>query len=123
MDLMVQITLLATTKFCEYRLKKTIIGFICSLFYKPSKNEESMIPLINNTIETDTSLEAGDESSMVNNETTMNEIISNSPKDKELVSMYKNGIFIEDYFLNFFDQILNITIVFLLFVSSKKGIE
>ena len=120
MDLMVQITLLATTKFCEYRLKKTIIGFICSLFYKPSKNEESMIPLINNTIETDTSLEAGDESSMVNNETTMNEIISNSPKDKELVSMYKNGIFIEDYFLNFFDQILNILTLSLFEVYYSK---
>ena len=120
MDLMVQITLLASTKFCEYRLKKTIIGFICSLFYKPSKNEESMIPLINNTIETDSSLEAGDESSMVNNETTMNEIVSNSPKDKELVSMYKNGIFIEDYFMNFFDQILNILTLSLFQVYNSK---
>ena len=79
-----------------------------------------MIPLINNTIETDTSLEAGDESSMVNNETTMNEIISNSPKDKELVSMYKNGIFIEDYFLNFFDQILNILTLSLFEVYYSK---
>jgi len=120
MDLMVQITLLASTKFCEYRLKKTTIGFICSLFHKPSKEEESLIPLINNSIETDTSLEAGDESSMSNNETTMNEIVSNSPKDKELVSLYKNGIFIEDYFMNFFDQILNILTLSLFQVYYSK---
>jgi len=109
-DLVIQITILASTKFCEYRLKKTLIGFICSIFHKPSKNEESMIPLINNNnnLENDSSLEVGDDSSMVNNETAMNEIVSNSPKDKELVSMYKNGIFVEDYFMNFFDQILNI---------------
>ena len=120
MDLMVQITILSSTKFCEYRLKNTSIGFICSLFHKPSKEEESMIPLINNSIEADSSLEIGDESSMQNNETTLHEIVSNSPKDKELVSLYKNGIFIEDYFMNFFDQILNILTLSLFQVYYSK---
>ena len=120
MDLMVQITILSSTKFCEYRLKNTTIGFICSLFHKPSKEEESMIPLINNSLEADSSLEIGDESSMQNNETTLHEIVSNSPKDKELVSLYKNGIFIEDYFMNFFDQILNILTLSLFQVYYSK---
>jgi hypothetical protein len=36
------------------------------------------------------------------------EIISNNTNDKELVSTFKNGLFLEDYFLGYFDQILNI---------------
>jgi hypothetical protein len=43
-----------------------------------------------------------------NETTTALDIITNNPRDKELVSIYKNGIFLEDYFYYFFDQILNI---------------
>ena len=32
----------------------------------------------------------------------------NNIYDKELISVYKNGLFMEDYFLSYFDQILNI---------------
>ena len=107
LDITTHISVLATTKFCEYCLKRTIIGYICSFLSKPQKSGDSMIPLINESImnESSTVMEEG---STLNNESTVNEIISNSPKDKELVSIYKNGIFLEDYFLNFFDQILNI---------------
>ena len=124
MDFIVHLSLLSSTKFCEYRLKKTTLGFVCSLFYQPPKIEEedSMIPLVNDSsvnegsgFATNSTIQA-DETSNV----TQTQIISNSPMDKELVSIYKNNIFIEDYFLSFFDQILNILTISIFQVYYSK---
>ena len=107
-DFIIHISLLSRTKFCEYRLKKTMIGFICSLFYKPKKeNEEHSIQLMSEATINDTTSGLVS-TTLQGNETTVSEIISNSIIDKELILIYKNGIFLEDYFLFFFDQILNI---------------
>ena len=110
MDYFIDISLLSTTKFCEYCLKKKLIGYICSLFFKPDKESiDVMIPLINeSSAVNDTTTGLISSTSVQGNETTVSELVSNSPLDKELISIYKNGIFLEDYFLNFFDQILNI---------------
>ena len=48
------------------------------------------------------------------------EFISSNPLDKELVSIYKNGIFIEDYFQNYFDQILNIITISLFQIYNSR---
>ena len=125
MDFIIHISLLASTKFCEYRLKKSIIGYICSLFYKPPKIdvEDTMIPLINDTMENDTTSGFATNSTLQADETstvTQTQLISNSPADKELISIYKNNIFIEDYFLNFFDQILNIVTISIFQVYYSK---
>ena len=69
-----------------------------------------MIPLVGDTTENDTTTAMGASTTLQANETTVSEIISNSPLDKELISIYKNNIFIEDYFMNFFVQILNIRV-------------
>ena len=108
MDYCIDISLLSTTKFCEYCLKKKLIGYICSLFFKPdNEGDDVMLPLMNESVN-DTTTGLVTSTSLQVNETTVSELISNSPFDKELISIYKNGIFIEDYFLYFFDQILNI---------------
>ena len=121
-DYFIHVSVLSTTKFCEYRLKKTIIGSLCSLFSKPQKNEsvDSMIPLVGDTMVNDTTSAMGASTTLQANETTVSEIISNSPFDKELISMYKNSIFIEDYFMNFFDQILNILTLSIFQIYSSK---
>ncbi len=113
MDYLVHISILSSTKFCEYRLRKTIIGYICSFFWKPTTNDtETMIPLVDSTTSDSSDSSSGvggTTTSLQTNEiTTVSELISNSPIDKELISIYKNGLFIEDYFMNFFDQILNV---------------
>ena len=114
MDYLMHISILSSTKFCEYRLKRTIIGYICSFFWNPaSSDSETMIPLVGQDVTTndssDSSSGMGTTTSLQTNEiTTVSELISNSPIDKELISIYRNGLFIEDYFMNFFDQILNV---------------
>ena len=121
LDYSIHISLLSTTKFCEYCLRKKLIGYICSLFFKPVKNEgeDTMIPLMNDTNVNDTTNALGASSSL-QNETSVSELIYNSPLDKELITIYKNGIFIEDYFLNFFDQILNILTISIFQVYYSK---
>ena len=114
-DYICYLSMIATTKFCEYRLGKNLLGNICSCFFKPPKYITSPSQDINESI-------ANDESRMASFQsvTTITEFISTNPLDKELVSIYKNGIFIEDYFLNYFDQILNIISVSLFQIYDSK---
>ena len=104
-DFIIDISVIARTKFCEYRLKKTILGYFCSWFVKKVKNTTSAaLPLVN-----ELSINDFNGATTTQNETTTAlEIITNNPKDKELTSTYKNGIYMEDYFFGYFDQILNI---------------
>ena len=123
MDYFIELSLLSTTKFCEYCLKRKIIGFICSMFFKPDKEggDDVMVPLMNeSSVVNDTTTGLVTSTSLQVNETTVSELISNSPLDKDLISIYKNGIFIEDYFLNFFDQILNILLISIFQVYYSK---
>ena len=103
-DFIMDISVIATTKFCEYRLRKTVLGFFCSWFVKPARHTSSTIPLVNELSIND----FNGTSTFQNDTSTALEIITNNPRDKELVSTYKSGVYMEDYFLGYFDQVLNI---------------
>ena len=104
-DYMIHISEIASSKFCEYTLKRTLLGYFCSCFYKPEKNKKGSKALL----VSDSSLNDKTETTYQNDiSASAVELVSHNIKDKELVSVYKNNIFIEDYFLGYFDQILNI---------------
>ena len=103
-DFIIHISIISTTKFCEYRLKKTLLFYFCSWFFKPINSASSATPLVNES----TVNEATGMTTFQNETSTALDIITNNPKDKELVSIFRNGIFIEDYFFNYFDRIMNI---------------
>ena len=105
-DFIIHIAIIAPSKFCEYRLNKTFLGYFCSCFIKipEHSNSSSRAPLISTYSLNETSA-MGTTHNYTN---TALEIISNNTNDKELVSTFKNGLFLEDYFLGYFDQILNI---------------
>ena len=104
-DYMIHISEIASSKFCEYTLKRTLLGYFCSCFYKPEKNKKGSKALL----VSDSSLNDKTETTFQNNISGSSfELVSHNIKDKELVNVYKNNIFIEDYFLGYFDQILNI---------------
>ena len=77
-----------------------MLGSICGCFYNPRKNIQGKSQLVNESSINDTTYQ-NDLSASVS-------LIPNNVNDKELISIYKNGIFVEDYFLSYFDQILNI---------------
>ncbi len=102
-DYVIHISIIAPTKFCEYCLKKTLLGIFCACFYKPANVSNPGAPLVNEGPISD-----GTGLTSINDSTTVLDFNSNIADDKELLSMYKNGIFLDDYFLHYFDQILNI---------------
>ena len=103
-DYLIHISIISTTKFCEYKLRQTILQYYCSFFYTPRKYNKDSGPLVN-----ESSINEGTGLTTIQNETfSALEISAKNPKDKELIAIFKNGIFIEDYFFHYFDQILNI---------------
>ena len=103
-DFAIHMSEIAASKFCEYKLKRTLLGYFCSFFYKPEREKRgSKAPLaLDSSIDkTETTYQNDISSSMI-------ELTSHNNKDKELIQVYKNNIFFEDYFLSYFDQILNI---------------
>ena len=114
-DYIIYLSIIATTKFCEYRLEKNLLGYFCSYFFEPPKYIVSNSHDINDSSVNEESRMASFQT--INAET---EFISSNPLDKELVSIYKNGIFIEDYFQNYFDQILNIITISLFQIYNSR---
>ena len=104
-DYFIHISEISTSKFCEYPLKRTLLGYFCSCFYQPKKpKSRSTIPLISES----TTYERTELTGFQNDFSSSLDLVSNNISDKELISVYKNGLFMEDYFLSYFDQILNI---------------
>ena len=87
-DFLIHISIIASTKFCEYRLKKTLLGYFCSCFIKKASYSNKKAPILNeNTINDQIG------ASFQNETTTALDINTNNPNDKELVSIFKNSIF------------------------------
>ena len=103
-DYFIHISEISTTKFCEYPLKRTLLGYICSCFYKQKRRTGANSPLMNESSMYDKTDLSGFQNSLSN---TL-DLVSNNNVDKELISVFRNRIFMEDYFLSYFDQILNI---------------
>ena len=105
-DYLIHVSEISTTKFCEYPLKRTLLGYFCSCFNKPKRAKSGAgAPLMS---ESTTTYDKTDLTGFDNSLSSTLDLVSNSISDKELISVYKNGIFMEDYFLSYFDQILNI---------------
>ena len=91
------------SKFVQVKLKKSIFGKIGLTLIKCRHKKNEFLPLIYSTdyIENISTLLAKDNSSNSFNNNL-------NPFDQELLLMYQNGIFLEDYYLNYLDQTLNI---------------
>ena len=114
-DFVIHISEISTTKFCEYTLKNTFLGYFCTWFYKPKRRSKMSNEMSTLNSKSNDTTSFGNELS-----SSCSALISNNIYDKELVSIYKNGIFFEDYFLGYFDQILNIITASLYNVYNSK---
>ena len=91
------------SKFVQFKLGKSILGKIGLSLNKCCHKENEFLPL---TYSTDY---IENISSLLVDITSYNSFIDNlNPFDQELLLMYQNGIFLEDFYLNYLDQILNI---------------
>ena len=116
-DFMIHMSEISTSKFCEYPLKGTLLAYFCSCLNKPKKPKTgALAPLVSESTFNDKT----DFSTFHNDISNTFDLVSNNISDKELISIYKNGLFMEDYFLSYFDQILNIVSASLYQVYNSK---
>ncbi len=112
-DSFMELFIISTTKFSQYKLRNTVVGFFGRLFPNDFGDE---LDIIDNIKLPKTSLDNSDEDEedeveeeKANSEDEANvSLIPRSPVDTELVSVFKNNIYFEDYFMSFCDQYLNI---------------
>ena len=91
------------SKFVQFKLRKSFLGKFGLTINKCCHKENVFLPL---TYSTDFT---GNISSLLVDVTSYNSFIDNlNPFDQELLSMYQNDIFLEDFYLNYLDQTLNI---------------
>ena len=119
-DSIIDLSILSTSKFSLYKLRDSIVGIFSSIFpndfenYLNGADFEESIRFSDFGFDTSNDDDSSDE-----NENEMS-LIPICPEDSELLPIYKNDIFIEDYFLYFFDQYLNILMISLFEVYSSK---
>ena len=124
-DTVLDLFFLSTTKFSQYKLRKTLVGFFSHVF--PNDFGDEHIDMIDSIKIPDTisnSDEENEDEDEEEKEDSGNEseesLIPKSPADTELVSIYKNNIYFEDYFMSFCDQYLNLLSASLFKVYNSK---
>ena len=120
-DSIIDLSILSTSKFSLYKLRDSVVGIFSSIFpndfdvYLNGEDYEESIRF--SDFGFDISNDNDDSSDENENEMSL---IPICPEDSELLSIYKNEIYIEDYFLYFFDQYLNILMISLFEVYNSK---
>ena len=109
-DTILDLLTLSTTKFSQYKLRKTLVGYFGHIF--PNDFEEEIdimenIKIPKSSLNEDEDEEEEDEEEKEENEAEVS-LLPKCPADTELVSIFKNNIYFEDYFMSFCDQYLNI---------------
>ena len=103
-DYIIEFYYLSISKFAQYKLKKTIIGLIGSKFRKEENNINN-IPIIKEQL----SLSLNSFSSSFSEEG--NDKLIALPGDEDLISCYNNGYIFEDYIFDYYDTIINISLI------------
>ena len=109
-DTILDLLTLSTTKFSQYKLRRTLVGYFGHIL--PNDFEEELdvmenIKLPKTSLNDEEDEEEEDEEEKEENEAEVS-LLPKCPADTELVSIFKNNIFFEDYFMSFCDQYLNI---------------
>ena len=91
------------SKFVQFKLEKSIFGKIGLTLLKCRHKKKEFLPL---TYSTDYFENISTLLVKSNSSNSFNDNLN--PFDQELLLMYQNGIFLEDYYLNYLDQTLNI---------------
>ena len=114
-DDIIELSILSTNKFALYKLRNSFIGLFSDIF--PNDFDD----ILNDAnIEESIKISEFDfDISDLNQETEVS-LIPKCFEDNELISIFNNNIYFEDYFLYFFDQYLNIIMISLFKMYNSK---
>ena len=103
-DQSIELYYLSISKFCQYKLRKTLVYFIRQFFQKDNTIISGNKNLPDNSIINDVSDFSYETSNLSEN-------LIAFAGDEELIECYKNGYIFEDYFFDYYEEILNISLV------------
>ena len=119
-DTIIELSILSTTRFALYKLRHSLVGLFSSIC------PNDFGKMLNDSTYDDSMRMSEIDFEITNEESNYRESetdISLMPKfseDNELISIYKNNIYFEDYFLHFFDRYLNILMASLFKMYNSK---
>ena len=105
-EYIIEIYNLTESKFCFYKLRSTLVYSLRKIIKNEKGRRKSQNLNLNSLLDENSnlSLSSSNESSI-----SLDSIII--PGDEELIECYKNGYIFEDYIFDFYEQILNISLI------------
>ena len=120
-DTTIELSIFSTTKFSQYKLQKNIISKFSRIFPNDYIVEEGYeIGKIAKINLSETSEEEATSSEFEVDSEIEKSLLAKCGQDEELIQIYKNDIFMEDYFLSFYDQYINILTASLFKIYNSK---
>ena len=114
-DYLLELYFLALSKFTQYKLKSTLIYQIRKILINDNNNKIN----VNNLLDLNSFSKNFNyiENSLSNSE----KLIESNEGDEDLIECFNNNFIIEDYFIDYYDQILNISLIsiFEIYQSNK----
>ena len=120
-DTLFELITYSTSKFAQYKLKNKMVNSIGSIFNRDKETDHPsnsfLDSMLDNTLYARTRDHNFDDEE--DDENTL--LMPLNSNDIELVLIYRNNIFIEDYFFYYYDYIMNITLsaLFKIYTSKK----
>ena len=113
-DYILEIYFLSLSKFTQYKLKSTLIHKIRKLFINDNNDKKN----INNLFDSNSLF--NDLTFSENSSSKTETLINPNEGDEDLVDCFNNGFFIEDYSIDYSDQILNISLISIFKIYQSK---
>ena len=107
-EYIIEMYYLCQSKFCFYKLRSTLVYSLRKIIKKERERRKSQNLNLNSLLEDENS-NLSLNSSSVESSISLDSITI--PGDEELIECYKNGFIFEDYILDFYEQILNISLI------------
>ena len=118
-DITIELSIISTTKFALYKLRNTFIGLFSDIFPNDfgdllnDSNIEESIRILDFDYDNTNDYEYSKDETEIS-------LVPKNFEDNELIYIFKNNIYLEDYFLSFFDQYLNILMASLFKMYNSK---
>ena len=106
-DTIIELSIISTSKFSQYKLSSNIIGIFGYVFPNDFIEDESY-NIGEITMGSSNTAQEETEDLSLNNSSIEKTLLPKCIQDEDIISIFRNNVYIEDYFISFLDQYLNI---------------
>jgi len=119
-DTLFELITYSTSKFAQYKLKNKMVNSIGSIFNRDKEVDHPSNAFLESMLDNTSYVRTRDQNIDEEEDDENALLMPLNSNDIELVLIYRNNIFIEDYFFYYYDYIMNITLSALFKVYTSK---